>query len=75
MGRRGLFGVGVDVGWGLDRRRVLVRLFLVVVLLSVLMRGLRDKECVDWGMVGGRTLGHCECEVILTSRDCLGCLR
>lgn len=41
----------------------------------MLMRGLRDKECVDWGMVGGRTLGHCECEVILTPGDCLRCLR
>lgn len=29
MVRRVLFGVGVDVGWGLDRRGVLVRLFLV----------------------------------------------
>lgn len=70
MVRRGLFGVGVDVGWGLDRRGVSVRLFLVVVvLLLVSMRGLRDKECVDWGMVGGRTL------MILTSGDYLRCLR
>ena len=66
----------MDVGWGLDRRGVLVRLFLVVVvLLLVLMGGLRDKECIGWGIVGGRTLGHCECEVILTSGDCLRCLR